>query len=254
MSNWWGPVIFVVVLAVATGVATGMALKVTGRRPSLRGIPTARITRVVALIYLAVAGGGAVMAVLQTLMSPSVTVSMPVRQFWPSLPPTVELDGVYAQVVGGGFSNADVEVEGLSGVARIWLAAGELVLGLMTVLVAVVVVMLCTSVIRQDPFRAALNRGINLAAFGIIVGGILWQICVIVGGGMASAQVLGATGWGFDPSEVNWDDIRDVIGLPQTALGWDVDFWPLGIGLSLLAVSAVFRYGQRLQKESDSLI
>lgn len=48
--------------------------------------------------------------------------------------------------------------------------------------------------------------------------------------------------------------MHSVIGIPEAAQGWNIDFWPLGIGLSLLAVSAVFRYGQQLQKETDGLI
>ncbi|WP_105036699.1 hypothetical protein [Cryobacterium aureum] len=79
------------------------------------------------------------------------------------------------------------------------------------------------------PFRPALTRGINLTATTIIVGGLGWQVCDAVAGGLASFQVLRAT-------------------------GWTLDFWPIWVGLALFAVAAVFRYGQKLQRDFDELV
>jgi hypothetical protein len=218
------------------------------------GFLIARLTRVIAVVYLLLAAAGTANAVVQKFISDVVSVTMPVQQFWPSLPSTVQLHGVSASVVGGGFSAARVEVVGLDGVARAWLAAGELAQGLTTVLLGVVVVILCGAVIRQDPFRPALTRAITVAAIGIIVGGVAWQICFVIGGGLASNQVLGITGWDYDTAQIDWDIVQDVTGLPHASNEWTVDFWPVAIGLTLLALAAVFRYGQRLQNESDHLI
>lgn len=126
--------------------------------------------------------------------------------------------------------------------------------GATNVVIAVVVVMLCTSIIRQDPFRPALTRGINLTATSIIAGGLGWQVCDAVAGGLASSQVLRATGWSLDTAEIDWTDIRQVIGLPMEGHEWTLDFWPIWVGLALFAVAAVFRYGQELQRDSDGLV
>lgn len=251
MISWWVLLIFLTAIAVVAGIA----IRYSRKKPTFRGVPAALITRVIAGIHLLVAGIGTVTVVLRTLFNSTVSVSLPVREFWPSLPSAVKLDGVYAQVVGGGFSSAEVEVNGLDGVARIWLAAGALVQGLTTVMVAVVVMMICTSIIRQDPFRAVLIRGISFTGIGIIIGGIVWQICAIVGGGMASVQTLGATGWEINTEMVHWEDIHQVIGLPRAVTQeWNIEFWPLGIGLSLLAIAAVFRFGQGLKNDTDGLV
>ncbi|MDQ1544109.1 MAG: hypothetical protein QOK08_1747 [Actinomycetota bacterium] len=249
--NWWGLLIFLAVM----GTVTAIAVRGRGNRPAFSGVPSARITRIIAVLYSLVAAIGTVITVLQTLLSSRVSVSMPVQQFWPSLPSAVkEVQGVSAHVAGGGFSTAHVDVTGLDAAARTWLAAGELVQGSTTVLIGVVVVILCTSVIRQNPFRPVLMRGISFSAFGILIGGLVWQICGVVGGNLASNQVLGVNGWGLDTANVRWDDIHNLIGLPEASHEWNIDLWPLWIGLSLLAVSAVFRYGHRLQKETDGLI
>ena len=248
--NWWG----LLILLAAMGTVMVIAVRGRGSRPSFSGVPSARITRVLAILYTLVATIGTTITVLQTLLSSRVAVSMPVRQFWPSLPSTVKVQGESAHVADGGFTTAHVDVTGLDGAARTWLAAGELVQGLTMVLVGAVVVILCTSVIRQDPFRPVLLRGITLSALAILFGGLVWQICGVVGGSLASNEVLGVNAWSLDTAEVHWDDIHDLIGLPEATQDWNIDFWPLWIGLSLLAVSAVFRYGQRLQKETDGLI
>jgi hypothetical protein len=209
---------------------------------------------VVAVIYTLGAAIGAVVVVFQDLLNRSVSVSMPVSQFWPSLPATVKVYGVSAHVVGGGFSTAQVDVAGLDSSARMWLAAGALAQGSMAALVGVAVIILCTGVIRQNPFRPALARGINLSAIAVMVGGLSWQICTAVAGGLVSAQVLALNGWALDSSKVHWTDIRQLIGLPVSGQEWSVDLWPVWVGLALFAVSAVIRYGQRLQQETDGLI
>lgn len=250
MINWLGLLIFFALL----GAVTAIAVLRRGRRPSDSGVVGVGITRVVAALYALGAAIGTVFVVFQDLLNESVSVSMPVSQFWPSLPSTVRVYGVSAHIVGGGFSTAQVDVTGLDGAARIWLAAGALAQGSMATLVGVAVIILCTGVIWQNPFRPALTRGINLGAIAVMVGGLGWQVCTAVAGGLVSTQVLGANGWAFDESKVHWTDIRQVIGFPESGHQWSVDLWPVWVGLALFAVSAVIRYGQRLQKETDGLI
>jgi hypothetical protein len=248
--NWLGLLIFFALL----GTLTAIAVLRRGHRPLDSGVASAGITRVVAALYTLGAAIGTVVVVFQDFLSESVSVLMPVSQFWPSLPATVQVHGVSAHVVGGGFSTAQVDVTGLDGAARIWLAAGALAQGSMAALVGVAVVILCTGVIRQNPFRPALTRGINLSAIAVMAGGLGWQICTAVAGGLVSTQVLAANGWELHESKANWTDIHQLIGLPENGQQWSVDLWPVWVGLSLFAVSAVIRYGQRLQKETDGLI
>ena len=213
-----------------------------------------RVTRIVAVVYAAASVVGTFADALPNLFSPTVRVRLPVESFWPSLPSTVQLTGTTADVVGGGFNYAMVSVNGLDAATRVWLTASDVLQGATNVVIGVVVAVLCTSILRLDPFRPALTRGINLTAIAIIVGGLGWQVCDAVAGGLASAQVLGATGSSLDTSKVDWNDVRQIIGLPGVGQDWVVDFWPIWIGLTLFAVSAAFRYGQRLQQDNAGLI
>lgn len=235
-------------------------LMVVRRRSRARGgdnlNPTTllRVTRFIAIMYAVASAVGMVVGVIQTVLSETVTVRLPVAEFWPSLPSTVEITGTTADVVGGGFDHAIVAATGLDTAPRVWLAASDVLQGVTAVVIAMVVVVLCTSVIRQNPFRPTLTRGINLTATTILVGGLGWQICDTVAGALASSQVLRPTGWGMNPSQVDWTDVREVIGLPEAGLQITIDFWPIWVALALFAVSAAFQYGQKLQRDTAGLV
>lgn len=252
--TWWTALLVLLVLGT---IATVVVIeRRSGSRPGtdVGATKAVRVTRIIAILYAVVTMLGTVADALQRLLSDAVSVRLPVKPFWPSLPSTVEVTGTTADVVGGGFDHAVVTVAGLDTAPRVWLAAGDVLQGATNVVIAVVVVMLCTSIIRQDPFRPALTRGINLTATSIIAGGLGWQVCDAVAGGLASSQVLRATGWSLDTAEIDWTDIRQVIGLPMEGHEWTLDFWPIWVGLALFAVAAVFRYGQELQRDSDGLV
>ncbi len=248
-SNWWG---IAIVLAIGVALILGLGGFLNWpKADTARGV---RVPRVLAIVYAISSGAAALYGAITSLLDETVSLNLPVEQFWPSLPDAVRLEGVTARVTGGGFTQAAVQVSGLAGEARAWLAAGYLLHGAMGVVVGVVVAMLCTSVIRQNPFRPVLVRGIDLSAAAIVAGGLGWQICTAAAGGLASAQVLGIPGWAVDTARVHWEDVTQIIGLPGVGRQWTVDFWPVWVGLALFAVSAVFRYGQRLQKNTEGLV
>ena len=253
--------IHIAIVIVGIGVLAAVTWRLAVTRPTAASTKAAsipltlvRVTRVLAVFYAAATVIGTVTVVVQHLISDSVAVRMPVRPFWPSLPETVEISGTTAEVVGGGFDHAMVSVTGLDTVTRVWLASGAAVQGATNVVIGIVVVLLCTSIIKQNPFRGALLRGINLTGAAVIVGGLGWQICDAVAGSRASAQVLRATGWSLDTAEVDWTDVRQVIGLPNEGYGWTLDFWPIWVGLALFVVAVVFRYGRTLQNDTDGLV
>ena len=252
--TWWNIIVVIGMLGAAS------VLLVVGRRSRSRAgneagrTTVARVTRIIAITYAAVSAIGAVAGAVQSLFSETVTVRLPVDPFWPSLPSTVQVTGTTADVVGGGFDHAVVVLTGLDTATRVWLAAGDVLQGATNVAIGVVVAALCTSIIRLNPFRPALTRGINLTATVIIAGGLGWQVCDAVAGSLASFQVLGATGWSLDTSDVDWNDVREIIGLPGVRHEWIVEFWPIWVGLALFAVSAAFRSGERLQRDTEGLI
>ncbi len=249
---WW---VFVALLVLVAGGATAAILSRAGTRETdIRGHGVARVTRVVAIAWMAIGLVGTLIETFGKLYADTVWVDLPVEGFWPSLPTAAQVSGATAQVTSGGFAQAAVGVAGLDDPTRIWLASGDILQGATGIAIGMVVAVLCTSVIRQNPFHGALIRGINITAASVVVGGLGWQVCDAVAGGLASAQVLGIDGWTLHSDRMNWDDVNEIIGLPRPGYGWSVDFWPIWASLALLAVSAAFRHGQRLQKDTAGLV
>jgi hypothetical protein len=215
---------------------------------------TLQVTRVIAVIYATTSVVASAVVTVSIFVGDSVHVALPVREFWPSLPPGAKLDAPQATVVGGGFDVASVTVSGLDLPTRIWLAADQLLQGATAVIIAIVLISLCTSVLRLNPFRAALIRGITVAAATVIAGGILWQLCGAIGGLLASYRVLNIGGAEFT-DVIRITDLTTVYGMPRPGGGsFMIDLWPFGIGIALLAIAAAFRYGERLQKDTEGLV
>lgn len=183
---------------------------------------------------------------------------MPVRPFMPSVSPGVfDLQGPSADIVGGpGFRTGDFDVEGLDAVARAWLAAGHLANGIAVVLVLMLVASLAGRAMRSEPFARPLSG--LLARTGVVlgVGGVVWQVCFIVAGNLAAAQLFGVRGFAMDEdlADRNTDLGLDASGLPAPSVEGTLEFWPIGVGLALVALAILFRSGERLQRETRGLV
>ena len=254
---WWLVVAIVAVIGLVVTVVVlykDAADPLRGHRPALLFVG-----RFLALVYAALGLIGVIINTIATLVSNTVPVALPVQQYWPSTYPWVTLDSVPpASVVGGGFTVADVMVDGLGMDARILLAAGNAVQGLTFVLIAAVIALMCHRLLGGSPFRPLLARATTWAAIAITVGGIAWQILLDIGGGLASRQVLEVTSWtGRTPSaeigEYLFQEFSTT-GLPEPAFGVTVGGWPLIVGFALAAVAVAFRRSERLQRDTEGLV
>ena len=216
-----------------------------------------RATFALSVIYIAGTLIGTVILVVQALLSEGpVDVTIPLAQFWPQLYPGVEItDGPTAEVVGGGITSAQVRMTGLGMDARLFLAGGYLVQGVTFVLIGIAVATVCSRLGGGDPFAGAISRAVRLAAASIMIGGIVWQVLLNVGGLIAAGQALNVTG------STAVTDLLPGDGEPvgRTGTGWpdpgtfSLELWPIWLGLALLAVAAAFQYGDRLQRERELL-
>lgn len=254
---WW----FVAAIVVVVGViATAFLLRRDSAEPGRSHRPALLfIGRFLALLYAGVGLVGTIVNAVGTLVSDVVQVALPVQQFWPGVHPWVTLDpGPTASVVGGGFTTADVSVTGLGMDARLLLAAGNLVQGLTFVVIAAVVALLCHRLLGGSPFRPLLARAMTWAAATIAAGGVAWQILLQIGGSIASRQVLEVTAWGASvPTEEIADYLFtavDTTGLPQPYPSFQLEFWPLLLGLALTTVAVAFRRSERLQRDTEGLV
>ncbi|BCW80507.1 hypothetical protein [Arthrobacter sp. NicSoilC5] len=204
------------------------------------------VTHVLARIYLGLSALGTLYLVGTALLSSgAVPIKLPVRQFWPQVPEGVDiLDGPSAQVAGGGFTYADVEVLGLGADVRLLLAAGYLLQGLVAIAIAVAVLKLTARAKQPGSFQTGLGRALRMAGSALILGGIAWQICFSVAGSVASQQVLAYTSWGGPNAAaetVNGPITNGPLGV-AAATGFSFEFWPILVGIVLLATSAGLRY------------
>ena len=225
------------------------------RRTPASTSTTLVVTRFVAIAYAALTLVFTVISVVATLISEAVEVSIPVTRFWPEPYPWITIEqGPSASVTDGGFFLAEVTAVGLGTDARLLLAAGHALQGLTLTVIAVTVALLCHRLLDGMPFRPVLSRTVNVAAVAIAVGGLLWQVCFWIGGSIASAQVLSVTGWTSDDPRAQDPSFDFATGLPEPTFAMTIDFWPLFLGLALAAVAAAFRYGERLQRDTEGLV
>lgn len=226
---------------------TGSVLAVTVPRSR---VPL-RVTLLFAFLWGAVTAVATVVAVLDDLTAQDVGVSTPVAQFYPKVNPTLKLDGATATLTGGGYDHATFSISGLHWDARLLLACGVLLQGATAVLIAAALVVLCSRVAAGRPFAPAVARAIKLSGITVLLGGLLWQVCFQWGQYLALRQAFQITSgeWmnnvaGITPTSVSW---------PHVAGGYTIDFWPIGIGLALFALAAVFRYGAGVELERTTL-
>lgn len=214
-------------------------------------------TRLLALIWAAVTALFTIIGVVAWLVNDVVEVTMPVAVFWPEPHPWVEITGPPpATVVGGGFTSAEVAIEGLGMDARLWLAASDLIAGGTVVVLALVLALVCHRMLQHSPFRPIVARALMIAGGTIALGGVAWQLFEGFGSSLASNQALFVTAWGFeefDPA-LNLGQSIDVTGLPDAAFSITLDFWPIMVGLALAAFSIAFQYGARLQRDTEGLV
>ncbi|MET4780373.1 hypothetical protein [Glaciihabitans sp. UYNi722] len=207
-----------------------------------------------AVLYAIASATIAIVRIVQLFISEAVEVSLPVATFWPALKSSVTINvGATANVVAGGFQHAEVSITGLAIDARLWLAAGELLQGVTNTLIGLAIAVLCSRLLKGNPFGPALTRAAIAAAVSVAVGGLAWQLSFRVGGQLASAQVLTVTGWSVDDKDVTADNLS-ALGWPHPSGGFSVDFWPVWVALVIGAVVIAFRYGDRLQREQTRLV
>jgi hypothetical protein len=246
-------------LALRIRSASGVAIRSLGPNTraavkEVRGRVAVSYAYFVARIYAA----GAILftgaQLVSDFTSNAVNVSLPVQQFWPVLPAGARITGgPTAHVVNGGFTDASVTVSGLDIAARSWLAATTLLQGATVAILAIMVATLCSTVLKNRPFRPALTLGIRTTAFAIMFGGIGWQVCSAIGRTLAAHQVLQLGSTAFPP-RINYPGVETIMGFPSP--GWDgsIDLWPIWVGLAFFALAAAFRYGERLQRDTEGLV
>ncbi|WP_431796199.1 hypothetical protein [Microbacterium enclense] len=149
------------------------------------------------------------------------------------VPRTSSSDG--AVITSATFDSARVVAEGLSGHARTLLTFGAAFSALTTLLTVSAVVLFFLLLMWRRPFHRALITATQVAGSALLIGGILSAGLGGLGRMMAADELNPAAG--------------DVF-----VIGFSFDpVWML-VGIGVLALSVVFTYGTRLQRDTEGLV
>lgn len=213
------------------------------------------LTRGIAVVYMVIASISTIYRLAQVLMAPSVTLKMPVEEFWPSLPSGATIEGVTTKVLSGGFTQAMVEIEGLAASTRWLLGATATFQGIAAIFIGAAVISMCNGYISKTTFRPVLIKWFTVSAMVILVCGLGWQITESFAGMQASEQTLGYYGSSFRTDAMERESLQDVVGIPTPVyLDININFWPLWAGLGLFTTAQIFKRGLAMQKDTAGLI
>lgn len=142
-------------------------------------------------------------------------------------------------------------------VRSFWLAAAQLCQGTMVIAIGISIAVLASRLICGDPFGRVLSRTAFSTNAAIGVGGILWQLCSCRGGQLVSAQMITVSGWRINDRNLASNNLAgnnvSEIGWPFPADGFNVDLWPIGAALAIVAIGIAVRYGETLQSDAERL-
>ncbi|WP_060914950.1 hypothetical protein [Microbacterium oleivorans] len=244
--------VLVVILIVGTILAFALA---TAKKQRAGQDPTTlvRVTRVVAVVWAVVAVIGAAVALLTGLLAPGVAITMPIREFWPQLPDTVTLDVDTARRVSGGFTEVTLTVEGLDATTRVLWAVSQAITWVVPGFVALFVAVTCSRLLSGAAFTPVVAKMAVTTGAVIALGGVAAQVMGDIAGSIASMQLFGAKGGGWEGDFPGIDNVFDA-WLPSATLQISFPFWPIAIGLAFAVLAAVLRYGSRLQRDTEGLV
>lgn len=253
MFGFAGWLLIASVVVVATITAVILAFSRPARRTEDRDASTVvRVTFWVAAVWGAFSVVGGLVVTLSILMQSDVTVTMPVKPFWPELPAGTELDMGSADIVSGGFTSVDLVVTGLSTGTRIVLAVSQALWWMLPAAIAALIAVACRQLLAGRPFAPVVGRAASVTAVVVAGGGVVAAVLGDIGGSMAAAETL--TLYGGSYQEVAGIEDAFDAWVPSPALSITLPFWPIAAGLAFAALAAIFRHGARLQHDTELLV
>ncbi|MCT9820513.1 hypothetical protein N3K63_09490 [Microbacterium sp. W1N] len=212
--------------------------------------PVVSLTLSLAAIWAAVSLIGAAIAFVVALAG-TPTITIPVNQYWPTVPGLTVDSGPTASYVSGGFTQAEVTVEGLSPQTRWTWAAGQLLTGLVPVAIAGMIAVACFQLLAGRAFAPAVARLSLVTGIVVAVAGCAGELLSGIGGSMAANELLNVV----SAHGTVIPGIDDPLSLlPTTSLDWSLPLWPIAAGLAFAALAAIFRYGSVLQRDTQGLV
>lgn len=247
----WLTIAAVVVVAAITAVLFVFA-RPTGRTDDRDASAVVRVTFWVAVIWAGISVIGGVVVTLSILIQSDVTITVPVVPFWPELPKGTELDMGTADMVGGGFTSADLVVTGLSTGARVLWAVSQALWWMLPAAIAALIAVACRQLLAGRPFAPVVARAASVTAVAVALGGVAASVLGDIAGSMAAYETLTFHSGSY--REVAGIEDAFAAWVPSPTLSVTLPFWPIAAGLAFAALAAIFRYGAKLQRETELLV
>ncbi|MDR6867162.1 hypothetical protein J2Y69_001761 [Microbacterium resistens] len=184
---------------------------------------------------------GLVLGVLNALTASTISVGpAPLPPSWPSTVPCLESNQPFTgrpSIVCGALRMSDVWVADPGMGVRV-LAAGSRACGsVLIALPAALISLMCHQALRGHPFHESVAKYLFIGAGTALVIGIASDLLTAITGVTALREILAPE----DP------------GYPQSMLLTLTPF-PFAFALALAALGVVFRYGSRLQRDTEGLV
>lgn len=240
---WVALAISVIVIAIAASVAAG---------PNKNGNIDVRVTLVVAAVWSGFALLGGIINSAVALFQEQFSMVVPVAPFWPQLPDSVEIEEPTATMWTGEFTQADVLVSGVSfGVRALW-SISTLLAWVIPAIIAAMIAIACFQLLAGRAFAPVVSRMLMITAVVVAVGGVAAAVTGDIAGSMASEQLFSWTGAKTPVVE----GIADVMlaWMPRSTFSVTIPLLPIAGGLAFAALASIFRYGNRLQRDTEGLV
>lgn len=206
---------------------------------------TLEVTGAVARMWVAVVILGAVLGFIGLFTAPTITLTeFPVGAGWPTpLPcdgpggPASAAPTLYCARI----LTATAEVAGLGAGIKTLIFIGGLLAYATAATPGVLVAVLSGRAGNGRPFDRSSSRWLLGSALVILVAGMLSEVLLAIARFLAAGAVLpdGASG-------------AAITAAPTFQMVLPV--WPIGASLALAALAVVFRYGSRLQRDTEGLV
>jgi len=245
VSGLWGWhfVLLLALLAVVAAVVFSVIVAIRRSRAQGTAAPVVQLALTISAAWAGLTLLGAILTTVFWFTPQTYPgFELRVRSYWPVSDAWASGQGLDVEGVPrifGGFTDAQVTASGLSLSTRMLLAAGDLAGSLVTVSIALLVALACFRLIQGRPFAPEIARLSLVAAAICLVGGVASQVLHQLGGGSAAREVIAA---GNAPESL------------IAAMGVSIDWWPVAAAVGLSAASVLFRFGSRLQRDTDLLV
>lgn len=203
------------------------------------------VTGAVARMWVAIVILGAVAGLIGLWASPTLTLTeFPVAMEWPTRLPCDQPDGsatAASTLYCARIVTATADVSGLGAGIKTLVFAGGLLAYATAAMPGVLVAVLSGRAAAGRPFDRSSSRWLLASSLVVLLAGMLSEVLLAIARYLAAEAVLpGATSGAAVTAAPTFQMVLPV--------------WPIGASLALAALAVVFRYGSRLQRDTEGLV